>query len=176
MTDRAVIMDVSGRARLGLALPAAKALHWATASVVLVLFVFGILMTQIGGGPVADFLYSSHKLLGVVAIALLLARLLHRAVAAVSGRWSSHSGTRAVHWLIYGLALVVGLLGWAGVSDFGARGIFFGLALPAIWPEGAGYSAWFFPAHAWLAFGLIALVLAHVGLAVNDYVTRRADE
>jgi cytochrome b561 len=132
-------------------------------------------MTPIGGGPVADFLHSSHKLLGLVAIGLLLARLLHRGAAAVGGRWSSHAGTRLVHWLIYGLGIFVGLLGWAGVSDFGARGLFFGLSLPAIWPEGAGHSAWFFPAHAWLAFALIALVLVHVGLAVNDYVTRRAE-
>jgi cytochrome b561 len=158
------------------ALPVAKWLHWATALVVLFLFVFGVLMTQIGGGAVADFLYSSHKTLGVLAIALLGARLAYRLWTMITGAWPAAQGTRAIHWLIYGLAMIVGLLGWAGVSDFGARGVFFGLSLPSIWPEGAGHSAWFFPAHAWLAFLLMGLIVVHIGLAVNDYVTRRADD
>jgi cytochrome b561 len=158
------------------ALPVAKALHWTTALVVLALFVFGVLMTQIGGGAVADFLYSSHKMLGVAAIALLGARLVYRLWTAISGVWPAAQGNRPIHWLIYGLGIGVGLLGWAGVSDFGARGVFFGLKLPSIWPEGAGHSAWFFPAHAWLAFLLMGLIVIHIGLAVNDYVTRRADD
>jgi cytochrome b561 len=161
---------------LGRALPLASLLHWITAVAILSLFVFGILMTQIGGGAVADFLYSSHKVLGVTVIALLFARLLYRATSSVGGRWRSHAGNRALHWIIYGLTLVVALLGWAGVSDFGARTVFFGLQLPSIWPEGAGHSAWFFPAHVWLAFTLMALIVVHIGLAVNDYVTRRVDE
>jgi cytochrome b561 len=125
---------------------------------------------------VADWLYSTHKLLGVIALALLSARLVYRAAMAATGRWRGGIGTRAVHWMLYGAGILVPLLGWAGVSDFGARGLFFGLSLPAIWPEGAGHSAYFFPAHAWLAFGLIALVLIHIGVAINDYVNRRSDQ
>jgi cytochrome b561 len=150
-------------------------MHWISALAVLALFVFGILMTQIGGGPLADWLYSAHKTLGVLVIALLAARLFYRGAASAAGRWRGGRG-RAVHWLIYGVALAVGLLGWAAVSDFGARGVFFGLSLPPIWPEGAGHSAYFFPAHAWLAFLLMALVVVHIGVAVNDYVTRRTDQ
>jgi cytochrome b561 len=161
--------------RLGSALPIAKWLHWATATAILLLFVFGILMTQIGGGPVADWLYAAHKSLGVVVILLLAARLVYRGLNSIAGRWRSHRGNRVLHGLIYGLTLLVALLGWAGVSDFGARTVFFGLKLPSIWPEGAGHSAWFFPAHVWLAFLLMALILVHIGLAVNDYVTRRVD-
>jgi cytochrome b561 len=167
---------VSPDTRLTRALPWAKLMHWMTAGLVLLLFVFGILMTQIGGGPLADALYSAHKMMGVAVIALLVARLTYRAAATFSGRWGGRPLGRTVHWLIYGLALLVGLLGWAGVSDFGARGVFFGLSLPSIWPEGAGHWTWFFPAHAWLAFGLMALILVHIGMAVNDYVTRRRDE
>jgi cytochrome b561 len=157
------------------ALPLAAAMHWISAFAVLVLFVFGVLMTQIGRGPVANWLYSAHKTLGAFVIVLLGARLLYRCVESAAGRWRGGRG-RAVHWLIYGVALSVGLLGWAAVSDFGARGVFFGLSLPSIWPEGAGHSVYFFPAHAWLAFLLMALVVVHIGVAVNDYVTRRTDQ
>jgi cytochrome b561 len=161
--------------RLGQALPIAKWLHWLTASAIFFLFVFGILMTQIGGGALADWLYSAHKSLGLLVIVLLAARLAYRGMSSLGGRWRSHAGNRALHAVIYGLTLVVALLGWAGVSDFGARTVFFGLKLPSIWPEGAGHSAWFFPAHVWLAFLLMALILIHIGMAVNDYVTRRVE-
>ncbi|MGL4239983.1 MAG: cytochrome b [Beijerinckiaceae bacterium] len=157
-------------------LPWAKVLHWTTAVCVLFLFVFGLLMTQLGGGVVADWLYSAHKSLGLLVIALLVLRLAYRGANAVSGRWRGRPGNRLVHWLIYSLTLMVGLLGWAGVSDFGARTVFFGVQLPSIWPEGAGHSAWFFPAHVWLAFLLMALILVHIGIAVNDYVTRHQDQ
>jgi cytochrome b561 len=161
---------------LAKALPWAKVMHWTTALLVGFLFVFGILMTQLGGGPVADWLYSAHKLMGVVVLVLLVARLAYRAAMSAGGRWRGGVGNKAVHWLLYGSGVLVALLGWAGVSDFGARGLFFGLSLPSIWPEGAGHSALFFPAHAWLAFGLIALVVIHIGVALNDYVTRGADQ
>ena len=65
----------------------------------------------------------------------------------------------------------VPLLGWAGISDFGAREIFLGYSLPAIWPEGAGYDALLLEWHAYFAFGLLALVALHIGVAIHDYMT-----
>ena len=50
----------------------------------------------------------------------------------------------------------------------------FGMTLPAIWPEGAGYAATLFTAHAWLAFSLIALVGVHIGRGAQRlYPARR---
>ncbi len=40
--------------------------------------------------------------------------------------------------------------------------------------EGTGYAGLLFSAHAWLAFGLIALVAVHIGIALNDYIQRGA--
>jgi cytochrome b561 len=72
--------------------------------------------------------------------------------------------------------MLVPLLGWAGISDFGAREIFPGYSLPAIWPEGAGYDELLLRWHAYFAFGLLALVALHIGIAMQDYMTdeRRA--
>jgi cytochrome b561 len=154
------------------ALPWAKLLHWVTAVVVVVLFVFGIIMTQLGSGDFANWLFSSHKMLGVVALLLLCIRLIYRGFMSLRGRWNQQSSLPLVHWLLYGVGLLVPLLGWAAISDYGARGVFFGLSLPKIWPEGAGYSGYLFTAHAWLAFGLMAAVVVHIGVALHDYVTR----
>jgi cytochrome b561 len=81
-----------------------------------------------------------------------------------------------LHWVLYAVAVLVPLLGWAGISDFGAREIFPGYSLPAIWPEGAGYDELLLQWHAYLAFGLLALVVLHIGVAMQDYMTdeRRA--
>ena len=154
------------------ALPWAKALHWVTAGVVVVLFVFGIIMTQLGSGNFANWLFTSHKMLGVLALLLLCVRLVYRGIMSLRGRWNQQSSMPLAHWALYGVGLLVPLLGWAAISDYGARGVFFGLSLPKIWPEGAGYSGYLVTAHAWLAFGLMAAVVVHIGVALHDYVMR----
>ena len=92
--------------------------------------------------------------------------------------WKLQAHRRPVlHWTLYAMAVVVPLLGWAGISDFGSRELFPGYSLPAIWPEGAGYDGPLLQFHAYLAFSLIALVALHIGIAIQDYMTdRRIDE
>jgi cytochrome b561 len=158
-------------------LPLARWLHWTIALLVLLMVVSGILMKQIGSGAFADFLFSAHKMSGLLVLALMLLRLAYRIAARSSGIWARASGAHPAHRLIYVLAIAVPLLGWAGISDFGALTVFFGWRLPAIWPEGAGQSDLFLMAHAWLAFTLIAAVFVHVGVAMQDHILRgRAGE
>lgn len=151
---------------------AAVLLHWLTAALVLALFVTGVVMKQIGEGPVVDSLYTFHKTCGAALLLLVMARLAYRLLAQLAGRWRRGAGSRLVHGLIYLCLLLVPLLGLAGVSDFGARGIYLGLSLPGIWREGAGDHPWLFLGHAWLAFAMIGLVAVHIGLALSDYIQR----
>uniref|UniRef100_A0A9E8CNI6 Cytochrome b/b6 domain-containing protein n=1 Tax=Bosea sp. NBC_00436 TaxID=2969620 RepID=A0A9E8CNI6_9HYPH len=148
----------------------AKVLHWSTAVLVLVMFCVGILMKEIGSGPWADALMTFHKTAGFALLLLVLGRLAYRIVQRFTGRWSRSAGGRAVHRILYGMLVVIPLLGLAGVSDFGARDIYGGLSLPAIWPRGAGYADELFRGHAILAFGLIGLVALHICLALDDYI------
>lgn len=147
-------------------------LHWLSALLVLALFVTGVLMKQIGEGALVDALYTFHKTAGATLFLLVLGRLAYRLLAQIAGRWRRGAGSRLVHGLIYACLVAVPLLGLAGVSDFGARGVYFGLSLPGIWREGAGDYPWLFLLHAWLAFGMIALVGVHIGLALSDYIQR----
>ncbi len=151
---------------------AGKALHWISALLLLGLFVSGIVMTQLGSGKLADMIFSSHKLVGVCALGLLVVRIVYRLQARMRRRWPSRSGSRLVHRALYAVAILTPLLGWAGISDFGARGTLFGISLPSIWPEGLGYDGWLFKAHAYAAFGLIALVVLHVAIALQDFIMR----
>lgn len=153
-------------------LPFAKALHWSLALLIMLLVGSGVVMKQLGEGPVSVQLYTLHKSVGALVLALVVLRIVYRLWASVTGRWRSGAGSQAIHYVLYVAMLLVPLLGWAGVSDFGARGILFGYSLPMIWPEGAGYADMLFAAHAWLSFGLLALVTVHIGVALEDYVMR----
>jgi cytochrome b561 len=154
------------------ALPVAKIFHWASATLILCMFVSGVLMTQLAGGPVADWLYTAHKSTGAVLLCLLTIRLVYRLAAIGRRRWPEPGAGHLVHWALYALGIIIPLVGWAAVSDFGARKLFFGLSLPEIIAKGTGYADLLFQAHAYLAFTLIALVVVHIGFALNDYITR----
>ena len=147
-------------------------LHWLIAALVLAMFVSGVLMKQIGEGALADQLYTFHKTCGASILGLVIVRLIYRAAAHLAGRWKPGAGSHGVHAVLYLGLILVPLLGWAGISDYGARAVYFGLSLPAIWPEGAGYDWWLFKSHALLAFLLVACVAIHIGVALGDYIER----
>jgi cytochrome b561 len=153
-------------------LPVAMIFHWTTAVLVVLMFASGIVMTQLGGGALADILSSAHKLTGFCLLVLVLARLTYRVQARLRGHWLPQIGNHKVHRVLYASMVLVPLLGWAGISDYGARETLFGIVLPKIWPEGLGYDHWLFSAHVWMAFALIALVVIHIGVALQDYVMR----
>ena len=150
----------------------AKVFHWLTAVLVLVMVCSGVIGKQLDGGGVSDALMELHKTTGVLTLCVVLMRLAYRLM---SHDWavSTQSNKRPViHWTLYAVIVCLPLLGWAGASDFGARDILFGYALPAIWPEGSGYGDVLLRLHAYLAFTLLGLVTLHIGLAMQDYMTR----
>ncbi|KRE18346.1 hypothetical protein ASE66_29190 [Bosea sp. Root483D1] len=150
----------------------AQVLHWLTAALVLALFGTGVMMKQLGEGALADLLHLCHKTTGAVLLCLVLVRIGYRLFAHLTRRWQKGAASRPVHALLYLGLLVVPLLGWAGTSSFGARQLLFGLSLPEIWSQEAGHADLLLTSHAWLAFGLIALVVVHIGVALGDYLTR----
>jgi cytochrome b561 len=151
----------------------AKVLHWVTAALVFCMFASGVIAKQLGGGPVADTLMSLHKMTGVLILMLIVTRVLYRWTRPLP-EWRLQAYRRPVlHWTLYAVVVLVPLLGWAGISDFGAREVFPGITLPPIWPEGAGYDVLLLQLHAYAAFVLMALVALHIGIAMQDYMTDR---
>jgi cytochrome b561 len=148
----------------------AKVLHWLTAVLVLAMIACGVIAKQIGEGPVADTLMNLHKLTGVLTLAIVVGRLLYRVFSAMP-QWTQSRRRPALHWTLYAIVITVPLLGWAGISDFGAREVAFGIVLPPIWPEGAGYDEILLRVHAYAAFALLALVAFHIGMAIQDTMT-----
>ncbi|WP_332684038.1 cytochrome b [Bosea sp. (in: a-proteobacteria)] len=168
LEPRLPLAQAAGRAIPGLS----KALHWLTAALVFAMFGSGVLMKQLGDGPLSATLYTAHKTAGTCVLGLTLLRLGYRLLLQAGGGWNRKVGGHVAHGALYAMLILVPLLGWAGVSDFGARGLLFGLELPAILTEGAGHAELLFRSHAWLAFAMIGLVFVHIGIAVGDYVQR----
>ena len=165
------------RAIVSYSLPA-KVFHWLTVALVMVLVSSAVIAKQLNDGDWSDRLFMLHKTTGVIALGVVLMRLCYRLVQSRAGRQQqqpARASRTALHWLLYAIIILVPLAGWAGISDFGAREIFPGFTLPEIWPEHAGYADALFTFHAYLAFGLLALVALHIGVATQDYMMRADD-
>ena len=64
------------------------------------------------------------------------------------------------------------VIGWYGVSLYGARGIFFGLSLPAISAEDQKTAELVLMVHYWAAMLLLAVVAVHVVAAFYHHFIR----
>jgi cytochrome b561 len=153
----------------------AKVFHWLTVVLVVFMVSSAVIAKQLNDGYWSDTLFMLHKTTGVITLAVILMRLLYRIAQWWIVPQPSRPSRTALHWLLYAVIILIPLLGWAGISDFGSREIFPGFTLPAIWPERAGYADALFSFHAYLAFGLLALVAIHVGVATQDYMMRADD-
>jgi cytochrome b561 len=153
----------------------ARVFHWITAGLVLFMVASGVTMKQLGSGPVADVLFNIHKTTGVLTLSVVLLRILYRFAMPDPASHRESYRSALLHWVLYTALILMPLLGWAGVSAFGSRGILFGLELPPIWPEGSGYADLLLETHAYLAFGMLALVALHIGIAMQDHLMRARD-
>jgi cytochrome b561 len=151
----------------------AKTFHWLTAALIFVMVSSGVIAKQMDGGAIADRLMEVHKTTGILTLVIVLMRLLYRLSDRNRARFGQSDPRPIVHWTLYGLIVVMPLLGWAGASDFGARDVLFGYSLPAIWPHQSGYGDLILHLHAYIAFALLALVALHIGIAMQDYMTRK---
>ncbi|WP_439533571.1 cytochrome b [Polymorphobacter sp.] len=161
----------------------AKLFHWTMAVLIIgtSLFVLHVndSMPWFKSSPLFFITYIHwHKALGLLALLLLVGRWLWRRdnvvpvtapLTPVEHRWSHR-----VHIGLYGLMLIVPLSGWIASSAFGSGTNVFGLfTIPPIIPKTkplVGPAYW---VHFGLAWGLLALVSAHVFAAFWHHDRRR---
>lgn len=173
----------------------ARRFHWWTVALLGLQVPLGLYMVY--RGSVTNFdvvtgnLYSSHKALGLVILALVVARLLYRLVHGAPAdeptiTWWQRAASHVAHWSLYLLIIVVPLAGWVGVSFYGARDLFGIVNIPSLGgPSGDASEAAraaaqktaediILPLHGALALVMVAVIAMHVGAAVVlHYVIRR---
>lgn len=164
----------------------ARALHWLMAILIILQIIGGLIMTYDGPKPniwatisSAIPIYDSHKVLGLVLLALVGVRLVNRVLLGVPGddpqlaTWQREV-SHLVHGWMYLLLVLVPLLGWIGISMYPALVVYNGgLHLPAIMAPDRAASAPVFVAHALAGYALGALICLHIAAALFHHFIRR---
>lgn len=161
----------------------ARALHWVTALAVFAMIPVGVVMSYRGNvlnlwDGLTNALYSGHKLMGFLILWLTAGRLIYRLLHGAPPdeptlRWWERAASHLVHWLLYGLLLVVPMLGWIGVSLYPALGIFDLFNLPALTSPDEATAQRVLGIHGKLALLLGALAVMHIGAALFHHLIRK---
>jgi cytochrome b561 len=157
----------------------AKSLHWLIVALVLVQFVISWLMPEIGRNTVRGPLIDLHFSFGVLIIAVMAVRLVHRLFEPVppatpdSPTWERWTA-QALHRLFYLLLLVAPFLGWASASAHNLPVTLFGLfKLPDIAAPKARWALTAGDVHKYAMWTLLGLIALHVAAALYHYFVRR---
>ncbi|MBD9676621.1 cytochrome b/b6 domain-containing protein [Pseudomonas sp. PDM18] len=157
--------------------PLLRLLHGLMAVLVIATLFVGVTMVASVGGSQPQ-LVAWHKQLGLALLVLLLVRLLVRAVTARPALPASVTPWQrrlacAVHFALYALLLGQILVGWAmqGAADFPLR--FAHWLVPALVGANPDLYGILRCVHAWIAYGLFALILLHAAAALVHALLRR---
>ncbi|KPF62567.1 hypothetical protein IP69_20470 [Bosea sp. AAP35] len=161
----------------------ARHLHWITAGAVLLMVPAGLAMTYRGNtlniwDGLTDAMYSAHKLLGFLVLWLVVGRLAYRLINGAPPDeptllWWHKAASHLLHWLLYGLLLVVPLLGWIGISLYPSLKIFGLFELPAITSPNQDRAGTILEIHGTLAIVMALLACAHIGAALFHHLIRK---
>jgi cytochrome b561 len=154
-------------------------LHWLVALLIFAGFPLGVYMQDLPLSPDKLKLYSYHKWIGITVLLLVAVRLgwrlthtpppLPDAVAA----WQRHASA-LVHGLLYVLMIAIPLSGWLMSSAKGFQTVWFGvLPLPDLVAKDKALGDLLAGVHKTLNFTLLALVVMHVGAALQHHFIER---
>ncbi len=149
----------------------ARAFHWITLLLVVIMIPAGLIMTQDIPRPMQDRLFILHKGLGPVVFMVVVLRLAWRlthkppplpaSVSPLQRRMAA-----GVHALLYLFLLVMAVSGYIRVVAGGFPIEFLNaLGIPPLVPRSDALAEAAKSVHAAAKFGLIALILAHVAAA-----------
>jgi cytochrome b561 len=161
----------------------ARRFHWWTAALIAIQLPLGFSLLVRGTwlniwDSVTDNLFSTHKLLGMIILCLVAARLIYRAI---DGAPDPEPGAplwerlvaNTTHWAIYALLVAVPTLGWFGTQLFPALNLFGLFSLPALVAPNKAASDWVLQLHGRLAAALFLLIIAHIAAALFHAFIRR---
>ncbi len=161
----------------------ARHFHWWTFAFVAIQFILGFAMlVRASWLDIWDFLtntlYSAHKLLGMIILLLVIARLFYRLRRGAPDDEPSLEPWQKIishltHWAIYALLILVPVIGWFGVQLYPALDVFGLFSLPAVVPPNQATSAWVLWLHSITAFALAFLLVMHVGAALFHHFIRK---
>ena len=159
--------------------PVSQALHWSVALLVLAMAAIGLSLDELPRSPKWFWVYDLHKSIGLLVLALMVARLAWRLFAGAPPHVPGlpriqRLAAGATHWLLYLLVLAMPLSGWLYDSASGLRPLrWFGqVAVPKLVGPDEGLAHDLHDLHEDLFTVLVAVVLLHVAAALWHHVFR----
>lgn len=161
----------------------ARTLHWTTVVLLAIQFPVGLYMVYRGSSlnlwdNLTNALYSSHKLVGVTILLLVLWRLVYRMTRGVPADeptiepWQ-RVVSRLNHWGLYTLLIAAPIAGYIGISLFPALDIFGLISLPAVTAPDKEAAKTVFGVHGLLVSLLALMIALHLGAALYHYLIRK---
>lgn len=165
----------------------ARAFHWLTAIIIFSLFAYGLYMTEFPTREERGFHFTIHASFGISLLALMVLRVIWRLMnsSPLPPPGASNfeiTAARLGHAGLYLLTFATATAGWllAGSGRAELNYYLFGIVpMPNMLGTGSPYHGFLEEAHELLAYALIAVVVAHVVVAVwhkrsrNDGVMER---
>lgn len=163
--------------------PAAVALHWLAAGLILFNLAFGLYLVDLPVSPQKLKYFSWHKWVGVTVLAVSAARLAwrlgHRAPALPASMPAWERGAaHASHGLLYLLFFAVPLTGWLFSSAAGYPVVYLGisaLTLPDLVDKSKELADVLKATHRWLNYAMAALIAMHAAAAIKHHLLDRDD-
>jgi len=163
-----------------------RVLHWLVAAVLLLSLASGLTLGFLGfegamerlGRAGTDFLYTSHKSLGVALLGLMTLRVMTRLLYVVPDHDPPLPAfqrvlSTAVHHLLYLALLAQPLLGWAATASGNFPVQFLHWHLPGVVPVNEALSERLFEWHGWLGWVILGLITLHIAGALYHWLIRR---
>jgi cytochrome b561 len=161
--------------------PAAIALHWLVAALILFNLGYGLYTVNLPFSPQKLKLFSYHKWIGVTVFVLAAARLLWRLGHAPPQLppgmvpWEARAAS-ATHVLLYVLFFAAPLTGWLFSSAAGFQTVYLGvLPIPDLLAKNKGVADSFKLMHHWINYTMAAVVILHIGAALKHHFVDRDD-
>ena len=158
--------------------PLQRLLHWLMAAMVIAMLFIGIGMVATVA-PHYWTLVSIHKPLGIAILILVLCRLAVRVLRGAPPLPADlppvqRVGAHASHAVLYGLMILMPLVGWSMLSAGGYPIVLYGpLHLPPIMPHSDALYAVLRGAHTVLGLLLFVVILLHLSAALFHALVRQ---
>jgi cytochrome b561 len=158
--------------------PLQRLLHWLMAVCILAMLFIGVGMVSTVA-PKYLPLITIHKSLGAAILILALIRLavrLHYGTPPLPADLPEPMKLAAQlsHYALYGLMIIMPLLGWAMLSAAAYPVVLYGgIRLPSLLPQSDSLHTLLWNAHYYLAFAFFAVVLLHIAAALFHALVRR---
>ena len=159
--------------------PLTIAIHWMTVVAIVVAVAVMFVRDATEDRALRQVLLETHRQLGLlvlIGVGVRVALRLYKGLADHAPDMSSFLrwAARAAHLLMYAVLVALPLLGWAVTNAHGVALTFLGsVPLPKLLSADSELADMLTDYHVWAAWGLLTLVVAHVGAAVWHHLVRR---